>query len=68
MGTLIVTLTVHGLLIREKGRRVEVGPLAYEVLYRDSLQRAKGLTPIKPRVKGYGKMVSRGLLATAKGN
>jgi hypothetical protein len=43
------------------------GPLAYEILYRDSLQRAKGLTPIKPRVKGRGKTVSRGLLATAKG-
>lgn len=67
IGQLIVTLTVHGLRIREKGRRVEVGPLAYEVLYRDGLQRDKGLAPIKPRAKGRGRMVSRGLLATAKG-
>ncbi|MBW7932151.1 MAG: hypothetical protein H3C62_00790 [Gemmatimonadaceae bacterium] len=67
IGGLIVTLTVHGLCIREKGRRVEVGPLSYETLYRDSLQRANGLVPIKPRARGRSKQVSRGLLAVTKG-
>lgn len=66
VGTYLVTLTVDGITIREKGRRLEVGPLSYEVLYKDSLQRQAGLSPIKARV-GSAKRVSRGLLSTSAG-
>jgi hypothetical protein len=64
---MIVRLTVHGIYLKEKGRRLEVGPLDYATLYRDAVQRNNGLAPIKPR-KGRSKTtVSRGLLATEQG-
>ncbi|MBI2409331.1 MAG: hypothetical protein HYV19_13630 [Gemmatimonadetes bacterium] len=64
---IIVRLTVHGIFLKEKGRRLEVGPLDYATLYRDAVQRDNGLAPIKPR-KGRSKVtVSRGLLATERG-
>jgi hypothetical protein len=66
VGKYLVTLTVDGITIREKGRRLEVGPLSYEILYNDSLQRQAGLSPIKARV-GSAKRVSRGLLSTSAG-
>jgi hypothetical protein len=66
IGKYLVTLTVDGLVIREKGRRLDVGPLSYEILYNDSLQRQAGLMPIKAR-SGSAKRVSRGLLSTSAG-
>jgi hypothetical protein len=66
VGKYLVTLTVDGLVIREKGRRLEVGPLSYEILYQDSLQRQAGLAPVKART-GSAKRVSRGLLSTSRG-
>jgi hypothetical protein len=44
-----------------------VGPLDYETLYRDAVQRSNGLSPIKPRKGRSTTTVSRGLLATEKG-
>lgn len=64
---LIVRVTVHGLYLKEKGRRLEVGPLEFETLYRDAVQREKGFSPIKPRTGRSKTSVSRGLLATEKG-
>lgn len=64
---MIVRLTVHGIFLKEKGRRLEVGPLPYETLYRDAVQRDKGLAPVKPRAGRSTKTVSRGLLATERG-
>ncbi len=64
---MIVRLTVHGLFLKEKGRRLEVGPLDYATLYRDAVQRDNGLAPIKPRKGRSSSTVSRGLLATEKG-
>ena len=64
---MVVRLTVHGIFLKEKGRRLEVGPFDYETLYRDAVQREKGLSPIKPRTGRSTKTVSRGLLATEKG-
>jgi hypothetical protein len=64
---MIVRLTVHGIYLKEKGRRLEVGPLEYETLYRDAVQRSSGLAPIKPRRGRSTTTVSRGLLATEKG-
>lgn len=64
---IVVRLTVHGIFLKEKGRRLEVGPLDYETLYRDAVQREKGFTPIKPRTGRSMTTVSRGLLATEKG-
>ena len=66
VGKYLVTLTIDGLVIREKGRRLEVGPLSYEVLYNDAVQRQAGLSPIKARV-GSATRVSRGLLSTGAG-
>ena len=66
VGKYLVTLTVDGLVIREKGRRLDVGPLSYEILYQDSLQRQAGLAPVKART-GSSKRVSRGLLSTSRG-
>ncbi len=66
VGKYLVTLTVDGLVIREKGRRLEVGPLSYEILYQDSLQRQAGFNPIKARTGSVHK-VSRGLLSTGDG-
>ena len=66
VGKYLVTLTVDGLVIREKGRRLAVGPLSYEILYQDSLQRQVGLAPVKARA-GSAKRVSRGLLSTSRG-
>ena len=66
VGKYLVTLTVDGLVIREKGRRLDVGPLSYEILYQDSLQRQAGLSPVKART-GSSKRVSRGLLSTSRG-
>jgi len=64
---MIVRLTVHGICLKEKGRRLEVGPLDYATLYRDAVQRDHGLSPIKPRKGRSTAAVSRGLLATEKG-
>ena len=64
---MIVRLTVHGVFLKEKGRRLEVGPLDYATLYRDAIQRENGLSPIKPRKGRSTAPVSRGLLATEKG-
>ncbi len=64
---IIVRLTVHGIFLKEKGRRLEIGPLDYETLYRDAVQREKGFSPIKPRTGRSTTTVSRGLLATEKG-
>ncbi len=64
---MIVRLTVHGIFLKEKGRRLEVGPLDYATLYRDAVQRSNGLSPIKPRKGRSATTVSRGLLATEKG-
>ncbi|MBW7932557.1 MAG: hypothetical protein H3C62_02880 [Gemmatimonadaceae bacterium] len=64
---MIVRLTVHGLFLKEKGRRLEIGPLDYETLYRDAVQRSNGLSPIKPRKGRASAPVSRGLLATERG-
>ena len=64
---MLVRLTVDGLYLKEKGRRLEVGPIDYATLYRDSLQRQSGLAPIKPRKGRSAKSVSRGLLATERG-
>ncbi|MHB8838192.1 MAG: hypothetical protein ACYC7F_04495 [Gemmatimonadaceae bacterium] len=64
---IIVRLTVHGIFLKEKGRRLEVGPLDYATLYRDAVQRDKGLAPIKPRTGRSRTTVSRGLLATERG-
>lgn len=66
IGKYLVTLTVEGLVIREKGRRLDVGPLSYEILYTDALQRQAGLSPIKART-GSTRKVSRGLLSTSRG-
>jgi len=66
IGKYLVTLTIEGLVIREKGRRLDVGPLSYEVLYTDALQRQAGFSPIKART-GSTKKVSRGLLSTERG-
>jgi hypothetical protein len=63
----VVRLTVHGIFLKERGRRLEVGPLDYETLYRDAVQREKGFSPIKPRTGRSTTTVSRGLLATEKG-
>ncbi len=64
---MVVRLTVDGLFLKEKGRRLEVGPIDYATLYRDAVQRENGLAPIKPR-KGRGTgLVSRGLLSTERG-
>ncbi len=64
---MIVRLTVHGIFLKEKGRRLEMGPFDYATLYRDAVQHDNGLAPIKPR-KGRSKVtVSRGLLATRRG-
>jgi hypothetical protein len=64
---MIVRLTVHGLFLKEKGRRLEIGPLDYATLYRDAVQRDNGFAPIKPRKGRSTAPVSRGLLATEKG-
>ena len=64
---MIVRITVHGIYLKEKGRRLEIGPLEYETLYRDAVQRSNGLAPIKPRKGRSNTTVSRGLLATEKG-
>jgi hypothetical protein len=66
---LLVTLGVDGLYIKEKGRRLVVGPFDYAVLYRDGVQRASGFSPVKPREPGRGKVqhVSRGLLGVSRG-
>ena len=66
---LLVTLGVDGLYIKEKGRRLVVGPFDYAVLYRDGVQRANGFNPVKPREPGRGKVqkVSRGLLGVSRG-
>jgi hypothetical protein len=64
---MIVRLTVHGVFLKEKGRRLEIGPLDYASLYRDAVQREKGLAPIKPRTGRSKTTVSRGLLATERG-
>jgi hypothetical protein len=64
---MIVRLTVHGIFLKEKGRRLEVGPLDYQTLYRDAVQRSNGLSPIKPRKGSTTATVSRGLLATERG-
>ena len=66
IGKYLVTLTIEGVVIREKGRRLDVGPLSYEILYTDALQRKAGLSPIKART-GSIKKVSRGLLSTSQG-
>lgn len=66
LGKYLVTLTIDGLVIREKGRRLEVGPLSYEILYNDPVQRQGGLSPIKARV-GSATRVSRGLPSTSAG-
>jgi len=66
---LIVQITLQGLFIRERKRRLEIGPFDYEALYQDGVQRAKGLAPVKPRTptrKG-SVTVSRGLLTTGRG-
>ena len=62
----LVRLTVNGLIIREKGGRLAVGPFLYEILYNDSLQRQAGLSPIKAHA-GNGKQVSRSMLSTGAG-
>jgi hypothetical protein len=64
---MIVRLTVHGVFLKEKGRRLEVGPLDYASLYRHAVQRSQGLAPIKPRQGRKTAPVSRGLLATERG-
>ena len=64
---LMVRLTVDGLYLKEKGRRLEIGPFDYATLYRDAIQRQGGLAPIKPRKGRSTKTVSRGLLATERG-
>ncbi|HEY3287056.1 MAG TPA: hypothetical protein VGJ96_08045 [Gemmatimonadaceae bacterium] len=64
---MVVRLTVHGIFLKEKGRRLEIGPLDYASLYRDAVQRDKGLAPIKPRAGRSKTTVSRGLLATERG-
>ncbi len=64
---MVVRITVHGIFLKEKGRRLEVGPFDYETLYRDAVQREKGLAPIKPRTGRSTTTVSRGLLATERG-
>ena len=64
---MIVRVTVHGIFLKEKGRRLEVGPLDYDSLYRDAVQRSQGLAPIKPRQGKTTAPVSRGLLATERG-
>lgn len=64
---MVVRLTIHGLFLKEKGRRLEIGPLDYESLYRDAVQRQNGHRPIKPRKGRSTAAVSRGLLATERG-
>ena len=64
---IVVRLTVHGIFLKEKGRRLEIGPIDYATLYRDAVQRENGLSPIKPRKGRSTTTVSRGLLATGKG-
>jgi hypothetical protein len=64
---MVVRLTVDGLFLKEKGRRLEVGPIDYATLYRDAVQRDNGLAPIKPRKGRSTGLVSRGLLSTERG-
>lgn len=64
---MVVRLTVDGMFLKEKGRRLEVGPIDYATLYRDAVQRENGLAPIKPRKGGRTGLVSRGLLSTERG-
>ena len=65
---LIVRMTMQGLYIRERNRRIESGPFDYQTMYHDGLQRAKGLAPLKPRKARKGSVtVSRGLLSTGRG-
>ena len=64
----LIRITLEGVYIREKGRRLEVGPFDYDTLYQDGAQRAKGLAPLKPRKPRKGSTtVSRGLLSTGRG-
>lgn len=66
---LLVILTGNGeMLLREKGRRLGVGPFSIKQLYQDGLQRQAGNAPLKPRKlrKGSSK-VNRGLLGTGDG-
>jgi len=65
VGGFLVTLTVEGLVIREKGRRLAVGPFNYGALYQEGIQRQSGLASLKPRK--VTKKVSRGLLTTGQG-
>lgn len=60
-GKYVVTLTVEGIMLREKGRRLAVGPLDYEVLYLQGV-RAKVQRDQEQRPKRR-KKVSRGLLS-----
>jgi hypothetical protein len=65
---MLIRITLEGVYIREKGRRLEVGPFDYETLYQDGAQRAKDLAPLKPRKPRKGSTtVSRGLLSTGRG-
>jgi hypothetical protein len=68
-GKLIVELTVQGLMIREKGRRLKVGPFPYALLYQQGVQRAQGLEPLRPKGRAGKRVtkVSRGLLAVGDG-
>ena len=64
----LIRMTLEGIYICEKGRRLEVGPFDYATMYQDGAQRAKGLAPIKPRKPRRGATtVSRGLLSTGRG-
>ena len=57
VGGLIVTLAPEGIYIREKGRRLKVGPLGYGVLYQ------RGVVSALPSLRN-SKRVTRGLLST----
>lgn len=63
---LLVTIDGDGhILLREKGRRLTVGPFEIAQLYQEGIQRQAGKAPIKPRKAT--KSVSRGLLKTGDG-
>jgi hypothetical protein len=65
---LLVTLSNEGLFLREKGRKLTVGPFDFKHLYQDGVQRQAGNAPLKPRTPRKGsKQVKRGLLATGDG-
>ena len=64
IGEYVVTLSLDGIAIREKGKRLTAGPIPVGAVYQRAIQADVERTR-RTRTRHHG--VSRGLLATERG-